>query len=339
MERTAAPSRLGVIIPATDAPATLSRCLDAIRQSSEPPDEVIVIADPPGSGPAAARNAGAERSTADVLVFVDADIVVHDDALARIRATFESDPSLEAVFGSYDDEPGAPGAVSGFRNLLHHHVHHQAAGPAETFWAGLGAVRRRAFLEAGGFDEAQFARASIEDVELGMRLADAGATIWLDPQIQGTHLKRWTLLGMLRTDFAHRGVPWITLLLRTRKMPRHLNLGWDHRLSAVASLVVLFAVLRRRPAVLVAAVLTLIGLNRSLYALVLRRRGPGDALAGVGVHVLHHLAATASVAAGLAADALGPSENGRAGASSEDGSAPRRSSLSVPVNEATAGPP
>jgi hypothetical protein len=330
---------MSLIVPATGAPPTLERCLEGIRQSSDPPEEAIVVTEPLEAGPAAARNAGAAQATGEILVFVDADVIVHRDALARIRAAFAQDPSLTALFGSYDDAPGAPGAVSGFRNLLHHHVHQQAAGPAETFWAGLGAIRRQAFFGAGGFDEVRFPRASIEDVELGMRLVAREAQIRLDPDIQGTHLKRWTLLGMLRTDFARRGVPWVSLLLRSRTMPRHLNLGWRHRLSAVASLLALLAVLRRRPALLGGAVFVLVGLNRSLYALVLRRLGPGAALAGLGVHVLHHLAATASVAAGIAAGALGASDKRRWNTWSGDGSPLRESALPVPVDEATARSP
>jgi GT2 family glycosyltransferase len=339
MAPKAAAPRIGVIVPATDGPSTLARCVEAIRQSSDPPEELIVVTEPAGAGPAGARNAGAERATGDILIFVDADIIVHPDALGRIRATFAGDPSLNALFGSYDDEPGAPGAVSGFRNLLHHHVHQQAAGPAETFWSGLGAIRRQAFVDAGGFDQGRFPRASIEDVELGMRLVANGARIWLDPEIQGTHLKRWTLLGMLRTDFARRGLPWVALLLRSRTVPRHLNLGWTHRLSALASLLALFAVVRRHPRLLVGAALALVGLNRSLYVLVLRRLGPGGAVAGIGVHVLHHLAATASVAAGVAADALGGSDTLRSNPSSGDGSRLRESTLPVPVDEATARQP
>jgi len=331
--------KIGVVVPATDGPATLARCVQAIRRGADPPDEVIVVTEPAGAGPAAARNAGARRATADVLVFVDADIVVHPDAIGRIRQAFERDPSLTALFGSYDDEPPAPGAVSGFRNLLHHHVHQQAAGAAETFWAGLGAIRRQAFLGVGGFDESWFPRASIEDVELGMRLVDGGGRIWLDPEIQGTHLKRWTLLGMLRTDFARRGLPWTGLLLRARRVPRHLNLGWSHRLSAIASVLALFAALRRRPGMVAGAVVALVALNRSLYALVLKRRGPSGALVGVGVHMLHHLAATASVAAGVAADGLGRSHRRRWNGWSGDGSRPHRSTLPVPVDEATARQP
>ena len=87
------------------------------------------------------------------------------DALARIRAAFADDPGLTAVFGSYDDAPPG-GTVAAFRNLLHHHVHHRGAGPASTFWSGLGAIRRDAFLAVGGFDGERFPHPSVEDVDL-----------------------------------------------------------------------------------------------------------------------------------------------------------------------------
>src|SRR5262245_53437707 len=125
---------LAVIVPATDRPPTLERCLAALERSSEPPDELIVITDPPGRGPAEARNDGAAQASSDLLAFVDADVAVEPEALARLRAAFAADPALAAAFGAYDDSPAALDAVSRFRNLLHHHVHADAAGPAETFW-------------------------------------------------------------------------------------------------------------------------------------------------------------------------------------------------------------
>lgn len=293
--------RLTVIVPATNDPPTLARCLRAIGSADASPEEAVVIREPPGAGPAAARNAGAAEACGDVLVFVDADVVVHGDAFRRIRAAFEADPGLAALFGSYDDSPPAPGVVSGFRNLLHHHVHQCSPGPATTFWAGLGAVRRDVFLSVGGFDAVRYPRPSIEDVELGVRLDEAGARIELDPELRGTHLKAWSLAEMVRTDFARRGVPWIELLLEGRGPRSALNLGPRHRASAAASLALAAALAARRPRAAALGALILVALNRDLYALVARRRGPLEAAASVGLHAVHHLAAAAAVPAGVAA--------------------------------------
>jgi GT2 family glycosyltransferase len=288
---------LAVVIPATDEPPTLERCLAAVRAGA-PDAEVIVERGPAGAGPAAARNAGAARTDVELIAFVDADVVVHPDALARLRDRFAEDPELAAAFGAYDDRPAAPGLVSRFRNLLHHHVHASAPGPAETFWAGLGAVRRDAFERAGGFDAGAFPVPAVEDIELGMRIRRAGGEILLDPEVRGTHLKRWSLAGMVRTDFARRGLPWARLQLASGARSSALNLSLRHRASALASLAVLAGLLLRRGRVALAALAILAGLNARFYALLLRRGGPRLLAAGIPLHVLHHT--TAASALGVA---------------------------------------
>jgi GT2 family glycosyltransferase len=292
---------LSVVVPATDRPPTLSRCTAALQAAADAAGgaEVIVVDGPSTLGVCAARNAGVRRACGDVVVFVDSDVEVHRDALVRLRAAFAADPGVTAVFGSYDDAPPG-GTVTAFRNLLHHHVHHTAAGPATTFWSGLGAVRRDAFLAVGGFDGDRFPHPSVEDVDLGARLVAAGAQIVLDPTVQGTHLKAWTLRSMVRTDFAHRGVPWVALLLRSGRGSTALNLGWRHRASATACAGGVVGLLARRPAVPLAALLALLGLNRGFYGLLTRRRGLGAAVAGVGLHAVHHLTAVAAVPVGVA---------------------------------------
>lgn len=290
---------LAVVIPATDRPPSLERCLAALRAGSRTPDDLIVLEEPAGTGPAAARNLGADISAADVLVFVDADVEVHPDALARIAQHFAEDPTLTALFGAYDDDPADPGLASRYRNLLHHHVHSGAAGEAETFWAGLGAVRRDAFEAIEGFDVERFPQASVEDIELGMRLRRSGARIVLDPSIRGRHLKRWTAASMVQTDFARRGVPWACLLLSEGAGSTALNLGWRHRLSAAASVALLGALLARRPRLAVTALLANLVLDRSLYALLARRGGPRLLLGGIGLHQLHQLTAAAAVPVAL----------------------------------------
>jgi hypothetical protein len=168
-----------------------------------------------------------------------------------------------------------------------------------TFWAGLGAVRREAFLAVGGFDEQRFPHASIEDIDLGMRLVASGGRIMLDPRIQGKHLKRWTLANMVRTDFLRRGIPWVQLLLVNPTQSRALNLGWRHRTSAVASVALITGCVVRRPRVTMVAAVGILALNQRFYLLLLKQRGRRGAAAGFPLHVLHHLVSVAAVPVGI----------------------------------------
>ncbi len=300
--------RLTAIVPATDDPPTLGRCLEAIACAELPPDEVIAVREPPLAGPAQARNDGAALATGDVLVFVDSDVVVDAGAFRRIRAAFTGS-ELVAVFGSYDDRVETDGLVSGFRNLLHHIVHQRSAGDVQSFWGGLGAVRADVFAAVGGFDAERYPLPAIEDIELGCRLAGEGR-ILLDPELRGTHLKEWTLASMVRTDFARRGVPWVQLMLERRDLPTTLNLGVRERASALVSLVAVGALLTRRPVVTAVAATAQVGLNPDLYGLLVRRLGLRGAAAGVGLHALHHLAGAAAAPWAVAAAVLAGGDPG-----------------------------
>jgi GT2 family glycosyltransferase len=291
--------RLSLVVPATDDPPTLERCLRAARAASDPPEEIVVVTHPPRSGPAAARNEGAARATADVVVFVDADVLVHRDAFTRIRRAFAREPGLVGLFGSYDDQVVTTGTVAGFRNLLHHIVHQRSAGEAATFWAGLGAVRADALQAVGGFDAARYPRPSIEDIELGGRLRGEGRLV-LDPDLRGTHLKEWTLRSMVVTDFARRGVPWVALMAEQHAVPATLNLGARERASVVAALACVGGLVTRRPGLAVGAAAAVVVLNTDLYEAVWRRLGARGVAAAVPLHVLHQLVAAAAVPVGLA---------------------------------------
>ncbi len=289
-----------VIVPATDVPATLPRCLAAARAAMSAGDELLVVTEPTRASPAVARNCGAGSATADVLVFIDADVVVHPDALVRMRQAFAADPGLSAVFGSYDDGPASPKLVSQFRNLLHHHLHHRHPGLAATFWSGLGAIRRADFLRLGGFDTQRFAVPAVEDIDLGMRLWAAGGRIELHPKIQGTHLKQWTLAGMIRTDYTRRGVPWTLLCLERRSLPRTLNLSWREQGSTLATLLAVTGLLTRRARVASGAAAAVGVLNASFYGLLCRRVGVPRAAICLGLHSLHRLVAVAALPSGAA---------------------------------------
>ena len=79
------------------------------------------------------------------------------------------------------------------------------------------------FLEFGGFDPRLYPRPAIEDIELGYRLTRAGHRIVLARDVLATHMKRWTLPEMVRTDIFRRGVPWMLLIKRTGTVETDLN--------------------------------------------------------------------------------------------------------------------
>jgi glycosyltransferase involved in cell wall biosynthesis len=183
-------------------------------------------------GPANARNEGAWISRGDILFFLDADCVLHDNAIKKLDLAFTEQPRISAVMGSYDDSPADATFLSQYRNLLHHFTHQHANELASTFWSGCGAIRRDVFIDQGGFDAEKYPRPSIEDIDLGVKLVAAGHTIILRKDIQIKHLKKWTLKSILNTDIFDRAIPWAKLIFSQKNLPNDLNLAKNQRLSA-----------------------------------------------------------------------------------------------------------
>lgn len=249
-EASGTPS-VSVIIPVRNAPDDLRSCLTRLGASEHCRFEIIIVDDAStdgtasvaddfglecivlatNSGPAFARNRGAEKARAEILVFIDADVLVHSDTLKKFVDAFH-DPECSAVFGSYDTQPTIQTVVSQYKNLAHHFVHQHAAENASTFWTGCGAIRSEVFQAMGGFSES-YTQPCIEDIELGIRMRRAGLAIRLDRQIQVTHTKRWTLWSMIRTDVLARGVPWSRLILRDGQIENDLNLRLSQRVCVL----------------------------------------------------------------------------------------------------------
>jgi cellulose synthase/poly-beta-1,6-N-acetylglucosamine synthase-like glycosyltransferase len=208
---------------------------------------------------------------------VDADVAIPPDALGQITAAFSREPYLAAVFGSYDDTPAATNFLSQYKNLLHHYVHQTAREEASTFFGACGAIRRDVFLALGGYDES-YRQPSIEDIELGHRLKQAGHRIRLCKTLQVKHLKPWGVVSLLKADFLHRALPWTQLILRDRRFINDLNLRLSNRVSVILTYGLLGALVGawRWPGCLALAgvlILSLLALNASLYRFFQRKRG------------------------------------------------------------------
>ncbi len=349
-----APRTLAIVIPAYNAELTLGDCLAAIAASERQPDELILYDDgstdstgamaraagavvlrndgPPG-GPAVGRNAGVAIAKSDLIVFVDADVSIHPTALGRLEAAFADDPKIAAAFGSYDDRPRSQRSAALYANLRHHFVHQGGERRATTFWAGLGAIKADVFRAIGGFDT-RYARPSIEDIELGVRLNQAGYGIALVPEALGKHCKDWGKRQLWRTDIMSRAVPWTQLIAAGRTAGAELNLVGSERLKSVlahlswllplAALVFHFnarlGFLDASPWHLgrwlmgfgVASGLAYVWLNRAFLALLYRAGGLKTMVLGLGLHWLYHCYASVTFALVMLRQKLTPATTGNA---------------------------
>ncbi len=330
------PLFMSVVVPAHNAELILPKSLGALLESDFPRHlwELIVVDDGssdetadmasryadnivrlPGRphGPAYARNRGVEVTRGNVIAFFDSDVVAHPDSLRRMAEILDANPDIVAVFGAYDADPPAPGLASQYQNLIHHYVHVRNAGEVETFWAGAGAVRRDAFVNAGMFDEWHYARPQIEDIELGARLRAGGGRILLSPDIQVTHLKRWRLRDIVRTDIVDRGIPWARLLAHRGVVlsTSTLNLHWSEKLNTLlvwfAPLLLILGMVLHRRSLVVAALLALVAViatNGPLWRFFIRVRGPWFALRAIPMHLLYYLLSGISFVLGLSLQQL-----------------------------------
>jgi glycosyltransferase involved in cell wall biosynthesis len=314
--RTPSSRTLSVVVPVHQGSEHLDRVLAALTQSTLPRStwELIVVDDAStdGSaeiaasyadlvvrltgrprGPAYARNRGVEISRAGLIAFVDADVMVHPDALARMCGAMGDDPAIGAVVGAYDASLSAGGLLSDYRNLLRHVEHGRHAGDTDAFSAGLAIVRRDAFIHAGMFDEWRFQRPQVEALELGDRLRSMGYRMLRQRDAQATHLKRWTFGYWIRVDLIDRGMAVARMnqfpALRARANRLYLSTPVDTMLAMAAAAAMVIAAWKGSPIILLAAVgcvIALLARNARFFGALIRTRGLGFAAAAVPLHAV-----------------------------------------------------
>lgn len=313
MSGSVSESTVSIIIPVRDGGSSFRECLKSVESSDPVYEEIIVVTDEdtddsrqvaesfdigikvvkpdaPG-GPAKARNLGAHTAKGSILFFIDADVMIRRDAVSRVIAAFRNNPDLDALFGSYDDEPAEPNFLSQYKNLFHHYVHQRAHEDSGSFWSGCGAIRRDVFLKVGGFNE-HFEHPSIEDIELGYRLRRKGFRTRLVKDLQVTHLKYWNTVGLLKTDIFDRALPWTYLILRYGRFINDLNLKTSDRMSVVLLYLSMAALLGGFVSIgFVGAAGLGLGalfiLNFNLYRFFQKKRGTFFALAVIPWHWLY----------------------------------------------------
>jgi len=317
---------LSIVIPAYNASATLEKLLESLSKSTFKNFEVIVGDDASNEqltvhslqltgkkqkklqglkivrltrnrGPAAARNTAAKRAKGEVLVFLDSDVTVYPDTLAKIAAKFKEDHDLTAVTGVWDKHQKTKAFFPQFkaiRDWSYWTNERDRDGYYYLFSTRIAAIRREVFLRLGGFNEAF---RQMEDVEFTYRIAKRYAIIFA-PDVRVHH--EFEGFSRIAQKYFWRSYYWTKLYRERKKFDPVATTVWESMagvsgVGAVSMLLLGFVVFFFIPSGLVKLVslgafsfllLIHIFLLRKFLRFVLTERGFGFMIKSLGVGLI-----------------------------------------------------
>ncbi|MEM8705326.1 MAG: glycosyltransferase family 2 protein [Actinomycetota bacterium] len=264
---TAPPQSLSVVIPARDAAGVIDGCLTALLSQECELDFDVVVAIGPSRDDTVARveawcaddprvrwvdnpsgltptalNLAVAACDGDLVVRVDAQAEVPEGYLQRVLETSGRTGAgnvggiQRAVGGS-----GWSGSIAAamrsrfgvgpaqFRSGSHE-------GPTDTVY--LGAFRRAALDEVGGYDESLVRN---QDYELNWRLREAGHVVWLDPQLVVEYRPRGSLRALWSQYFQYGRWKRVVVLRNPRSLRARQVAAPGLVVGLAASLVLLVA--------------------------------------------------------------------------------------------------
>lgn len=317
MSKNIRPGSVSIVIPAHDSEGTLPLCLDAINASLMPPHEVIVVDDASTDNtsdiahhygatvirletrfqPGYCRNLGAAQASGDILIFLDSDVVLQPEALQNAVDSLNND-HIDAVVGVYSAQHRHAAVASHYKNLWIRYSYLRSRRSVDWIFGAVAAIRKDAFCRAGGFDHTLFMHKG-GDLELGKRMAHERPSIVLTSTVEVEHLKKHTLLSLLKNDF-ERSQGFVQLAANLGQLGRSLRRGfvnvypafaYSALLSWVISLCLVFGLW-----ITVFWWIGLVGaglyfvLNVQFLAYYARQRGIAETPVVLGIMILDHLA-------------------------------------------------
>lgn len=206
---------LSVVVPAYNAEDSIEECLKAIRQSIYKDYELIIVdcgskdatlsiakkyADKvielhKGPGRSQARTAGIRASRGDIIVNIDSDIVIRQDALTKIDNWFSKHQETDALTGLLSKEHPNTNFFSQYKNLYMHYIFRRLPEKITFLYGSIHALRR----EASRLYDSDVKVA--DDTALGQRLISQGKRIAFLKGLEVVHFKRHNLFSFIKNDF------------------------------------------------------------------------------------------------------------------------------------------
>ena len=219
---------ISIVIPTRDRPGALDSCLGALAEQTLSPERFeVVVVDDGGvvelgdlvdrhrdslrislnrrvhSGPAAARNAGAEVARGEVLAFTDDDCLPDADWLAAITAAVERSPG-SIVGGKTVNALVSNRCAEASQSVITHMYEDglRRTGELPFVTSNNLALDRELFDTLGGFD-ASFPEAAAEDRDLSARCTASGGSLVYEPAALVRHAHPLDPRSLLRQYVAY----------------------------------------------------------------------------------------------------------------------------------------
>lgn len=181
---------ISVIIPCHNEEKYIHTCLESVFASTYRDIEVIVIDDAStdstvkiaerfpckiikldkNSGAANAKNIGIAQAKGEIIYILDADAVIEKRSLEKVHELLTRNPNLSGVDGLWSCKPINKGLFPQYQALdMYFRMTSQLKTGYSFYWGNGGAIRKKVFLDSGGFNT-NYLGAGCEDYEIAFRI-------------------------------------------------------------------------------------------------------------------------------------------------------------------------
>lgn len=218
---------LSVVIPVYNGVHTLEQCLQSVQKNSFKNFELIIVDDGSSDGSrqiaakytnniflheknqglVCARMTGIATARGEIVVNIDADVVIFQDTLGRIADFFEKNSDISAVTGRLSKKHPHSSFFSQYKNLYMNYIFGKLPNHVNFLYGSIHALKKDA-VEIYQSDQ------NIgEDSERGQRLISMGKKIAFLKDLEVVHLKKYSFMSWVKNDFR---VPyhWATIFIR-----------------------------------------------------------------------------------------------------------------------------
>ncbi|OGM08409.1 hypothetical protein A2W13_03810 [Candidatus Woesebacteria bacterium RBG_16_36_11] len=257
---------LSIVIPAYNYPELLDRLINSIwssRKINREEIEIIVVDDASkislkptvikykvryfrlkkNSGPAKARNLGVDKALGELILFLDSDVVLFPNTLARVVGLYKRNPDLVAATGVWDKKQKSNSFFPNFKALRDwsYWIIERNGGLYYLFSPRIASIKKNIFKGVGGFNT-KYKGADVEDIELTYKIAEK-YDIKFDEKTKVKH--EFGGFGSIARGYFRRSFLWTPLFLKRKKFDPVATTGRETftGLTAVLAVVGFFLVL------------------------------------------------------------------------------------------------